>query len=131
VTSNPPSTFIRGLTAAEVAEVWDIRRALELLAAESGVARATPSHRRDQSHCRQVGRKPRQRERGLRRIRRARSRFSPGLLQLADNRRLVDLYKGLHTDIINARLFYHGRARDWSATDAEHQPSYAPTSRRI
>ncbi|MHB1134155.1 MAG: GntR family transcriptional regulator [Chloroflexota bacterium] len=115
-------TFIRGLTAGEVAEVWDIRRALELLAAESGVDRATDEHLASirgilsrlaqirvgvsEDYVEYVGL-----DRG----------FHLSLLELAGSRRLVDLYKGLHTDIINARLFYHGRSRAWTATDSEHQ----------
>jgi GntR family transcriptional regulator, rspAB operon transcriptional repressor len=115
-------TFIRGLVAEDVAEVWDIRRGLELLAAEAGVANVTDDalaqtrlilkrlaeihESTNEDYVEFVG---------------LDRQFHITLLELARNRRLVDIYQGLHSDVINARLFYHGRSRPWTVTDAEHQ----------
>ena len=115
-------TFIRELTTADVAEVWDIRRALELLAAEVGMANVDEDNLR---HARTL-------LDNLAASRRAKDEayvesaaldrdYHLALVGLARSRRLVETYKALHVDVINARIFYHGRLRAWEETDAEHR----------
>lgn len=120
-TEHRRGTFITELTAQDVTERYDIRQALELLAAEKGIGFDTEGELRD---ARQIlenlslfatstG------EDYLEYLR-VNQQFHLKFIEFAHNRKLLEIYKSLHTDVINARLFYHGRTRAWSEVDAEH-----------
>ncbi|MHB1134145.1 MAG: GntR family transcriptional regulator [Chloroflexota bacterium] len=124
-------TFIRELTAQDVVDAWDVRGALEVLAAERGMPNVTDE---GLDHI----------ERLLDQLAETRHfideayveaaaldrRFHQNLVEFAHNRKLLDVYGGLYTDIVNARLFYHGRAREWAITDAEHRAILGAYRRR-
>ncbi|MDR7521764.1 MAG: GntR family transcriptional regulator [Armatimonadota bacterium] len=102
-------TFVAGISAEEIAEVFELRRALELLAAELLVARIT--------------------DEGVRRLRdrlavldavddgdvgehmRRNMAFHRLFVQLAGNRRLFEIYESLNVHIQIARV--HARRENW------------------
>jgi GntR family transcriptional regulator, rspAB operon transcriptional repressor len=115
-------TFIVELTTREVAETWDLRLPLEVMAAEQGIPRVTAqaaaeartvldelsalSEDADENYLQHV---------------RLDREFHLRLVAIADNRKLLQVYGGLHTDVINARLYYHGHPRGRGAVNTEHR----------
>jgi DNA-binding GntR family transcriptional regulator len=114
-------TFVAGLAPEEIAEVFELRRALELLAAELLIARIT--------------------DEDLRRLRRHLSdldeataggdvddhmrhnlAFHQLFVNLAGNRKLTELYEGLNVHIQIARI--HARAGDWQQRRAQEQAEH-------
>lgn len=115
-------TFVTPLTVREVAECWDVRVALEVLAAERGVMQATDGEL-EQARAllgRIVALRNSVREEYLERLT-LDFQFHTQLLALARNHRLLDIYEGLHLDVIVARLYYRGGGRDPRRTDEDHQ----------
>ncbi|MDA8216591.1 MAG: GntR family transcriptional regulator [Dehalococcoidales bacterium] len=115
-------TFITELTAREIGEWYDVRQALDMLAAELGIRLM------DDAGLRQAG-EIFERLAALRHsievdylehVRLDRE-FHLKLVEFAHNRKLWEIYEGLHTDVINARLYYHGRLRDRAEVDKEHE----------
>ncbi|MHB1133851.1 MAG: GntR family transcriptional regulator [Chloroflexota bacterium] len=114
-------TFIVELSTREVAETWDVRLALELLAAEQALPRLDATSldepRRLLEQMTQIGGSLA--ERYLEYVNLDRE-FHLSLVRLADNRKLLHVYEGLHTDVINARLYYHGQPRQRNEVSSEH-----------
>jgi DNA-binding GntR family transcriptional regulator len=116
-------TFINELTTRDVAEWYDVRKALELLAAEKGICRVTDDG------VELIGQLLRQMEavRGdiedhyLDHVKLDRQ-FHLTLVDFAEHRKLQEMYRSLHSDVVNARLYYYGRGhlRDRNEVDAEH-----------
>ncbi|MHB1134162.1 MAG: GntR family transcriptional regulator [Chloroflexota bacterium] len=115
-------TFIRELTARNVAETYEVRRALELRAAELGIQAASAEdiarlyeiigqmaelRRRDESQYLEYVTLDRD--------------FHLALVAIARNDKIIQIYQDLHTDVINARLYFHGMPREGQVVSAEHQ----------
>lgn len=104
-------TFVAELSAETIAEVFDLRRALELLAAELLVGRATEADVQrlrarlaalDELH---------DREDDVDEHMRRNLAFHREFVALAGNRKLLEVYEGLHVHIQIARV--HARWRNW------------------
>lgn len=115
-------TFIMELTTREIAETWDVRLALELLAAQQAVPRLSRDMLREPwrllDQLARLGDDVTERYLDYVNLDRE---FHLSLVRLADNRKLLHVYEGLHTDVINARLYYHGRPRERGEVSSEHQ----------
>jgi GntR family transcriptional regulator, rspAB operon transcriptional repressor len=115
-------TFIMELSTRDIAETWDVRLALELLAAQQAIPHLGEDGLREPRRLLDqmarlgddIG------ERYLDYVSLDRE-FHLSLVRLADNWKLLQVYEGLHTDVINARLYYHGRPRDRGEVGREHQ----------
>ncbi|MCL6552099.1 MAG: GntR family transcriptional regulator [Firmicutes bacterium] len=104
-------TFVAALSAQTIAELFDLRRALELLAAELLVARVT-----DTDLARLRARlaaldEPLDEDADVDEHMRRNLAFHRELVQLAGNRKLLEVYDSLNVHIQIARV--HARGRDW------------------
>ena len=115
-------TFIKELTTRDIAETWDVRLALELLAAQQAIPRLSDDllsePRRLLDQLARLGGDTAERYLDYVKLDRE---FHLSLVRLADNRKLLQVYEGLHTDVINARLYYHGRPRGRHEVTSEHR----------
>ncbi len=116
-------TFINELTERDVVELYDVRKALELLAAEKGVCQVTDDGVEQLSDLLQRMATVRRdiEDQYLEHVKLDRQ-FHLRLVDFAQNRKLQDLYRNLHSDVVLARLYYYGRGhlRNRDEVDAEH-----------
>lgn len=97
-------TFVATLSTDDIAETFDIRRALECLAAETAVARIGAE---DLARLKQLVaslKKAIHNEEDLKRHEAANSEFHMILLEAAGNRRLVEMYEGLKAHLQIGRV---------------------------
>lgn len=115
-------TFVRELTTQDVAETYEVRRALESRSAELGLAAATAEDLAPlEALMQQMAAVRSQRsDEYLEWVNLDRD-FHVMLVGLARNRKMTQIYRDLHTDVINARLYFHGLTRDWRIVGGEHQ----------
>ncbi len=113
--------FITELTDRDVIEHYDIRQALEFLAVDKGMYLVKDE---DLAQIRAMLDKlttyNSNSGEGYFKYLQANQAFHLSFIELAGNRMLITLYSSLHTDAINARLFYHGRVRQVSEVYPEH-----------
>jgi DNA-binding GntR family transcriptional regulator len=114
-------TFVAGLAPEEIAEVFELRRALELLAAELLVARVTGEdlrrlrrHLADLDAATAGGDVDEHMRHNL--------AFHRLFVDLAGNKKLIELYEGLNVHIQIARV--HARAGDWQRRRAQEQAEH-------
>lgn len=112
-------TFVATLSAQEIAEVFEVRRALELLAAETVVERITDQDLA-QLRARLAALEESMRQGGdAEEHMRRNMAFHRLLVELAGNRKLLELYDGLNVHIQIARV--HARGQDWKGRrEQEH-----------
>jgi DNA-binding GntR family transcriptional regulator len=104
-------TFVAALSAQSIAELFDLRRALELLAAELLVARVTEADLARLRARLAVLDEPLGEDADVDEHMRRNLAFHRELVQLAGNRKLLEVYDGLNVHIQIARV--HARRRDW------------------
>ncbi len=111
-------TFVSDVSAADIAEVFEIRRALELLAAETLAERITPDQLaalRAELHALPRAGDHADASEHMRRNLAFHQRF----VELAGNRRLIELYEELRAHIQIGRV--HARRTDWRARLRQEQ----------
>ncbi len=125
-------TYVTALTVADVANTYDVRLALELLAAEKGVLNFDSKHL---SFARSLLERyqalfdtrdfQRRWERGQNvdypRFESLNHQLHTYLVSLAGNDKLNEVYKSLNIDVINVRVFYAIPARDPRKVHPEHK----------
>ena len=105
-------TFVAQLTAQDVEETFDLRTALECLAAERAIERAT------QEHCAELRRlldelaKPVLCEEDRKRHEQDNRCFHKLLIEASGNRRLAESYEGMNAHLQIVRV--HSRQTDWA-----------------
>lgn len=112
-------TFVINLTAADVAETFDIRRALECLAAETAVRNV------DEASIRQLSRlvEKMQNTRSAEEHDKHNSEFHRALVQLSGNRRLLEVYDDLNAHLRIARI--HSTRKSWMSRIASEHAEHA------
>lgn len=115
-------TFVRELTTRDVAEVYEVRRALEIRAAELGVEAATDHEvARLDSILDQMGNLSGRAGREYLAYVKLDLEFHLALVGLSGNDKITQTYRDLHIDVMNARLYCHGMPRAWRVVCAEHR----------
>ena len=106
-------TFVAKLTPRDVEETFDLRCALECLAAESAVQRVTSEELAEFREL--LGRlaRPVSTERDRKRHEQDNTRLHRLLIECSGNRRLAEMYESLNAHIQIARV--HSRDADWAA----------------
>jgi DNA-binding GntR family transcriptional regulator len=112
-------TFVVSLTAADVAETFDIRRALECLAAESAVRNVNDAAIRQLSSLMDKM----QHTRSVEEHTRYNTEFHRTLMKLAGNRRLLDVYDDLNAHLRIARI--HSTQQNWLSRVANEHAEHA------
>lgn len=97
-------TFVASLSTEDIAETFDIRRALECLAAETAAARITPDRIAAMKQQLAVLRKAIRNEQDLKRHEAANSEFHRILVEASGNRRLMEMYEGLKAHLQIGRV---------------------------
>lgn len=126
------TTYVRALTVRDVAETYDVRLALELMAAERGIHKFGSEHadkaRAILDQYRALFDQPDlESRRGSRRdhdypqFESLNHQFHCYLISLADNSKLFELYKSLNIDVINVRVFYLVPPRPPRDVHPEHE----------
>jgi DNA-binding GntR family transcriptional regulator len=108
-------TFVVNLTAADVAETFDIRRALECLAAETALRNV------DEASIGQLSRlvDKMQNSKSAEEHDKLNSEFHRSLVKLSGNRRLLEVYDDLNAHLRIARI--HSTKKSWmSRVSGEH-----------
>ena len=120
-------TYVATLSPRDVEETFDIRRALECLAAETAVVNATDEDSAWPRNSRKA--------RGSDRIRRgsleacgSEYRIAPHDIRLSGNRRVAEIYDGLHAHLTIARL--HRAASSWQSRLDRSMPSMSRLLKR-
>lgn len=116
-------TFVASLTLRDIDETFQIRAALEGLAAESAAASMAPEDLRRLRDLHKALKKPLRARSDRESHDRLNSEFHQAILQASGNRRLQELYDALHTHIKIARI--HAADAGWAARQrqevAEHE----------
>lgn len=105
-------TYVARLTVRDVEETFDIRCALECLAGDGAIERATPSEIEEFRAILANLAKPIKTEEARRRHDRENTRFHRLLIDCSGNRRLGDMYRGLNAHLQIVRL--HARDAEWA-----------------
>jgi DNA-binding GntR family transcriptional regulator len=112
-------TFVASLTSAEISDTFDVRCALECLAAEKAVQRATAAQTKRLREVLVQLRKPVQTDEDRKEHERLNLEFHHVLIDGSGNKRLIEMYEALNAHIKIARL--HGSDEDWvRRVDDEH-----------
>lgn len=115
-------TFVASLTLQDIQDTFDLRCALECLAAEKAVERITPEDlRRMKELLRSLG-KPVRNERDQLRHERDNSELHLTLIRASGNRRLLETYQALNAHIKIARI--HAAEKDWLSRLGEEQAEH-------
>ena len=116
-------TFVAQLTAQDVEETFDLRTALECLAAERAVERATPELCAEMRRLLAELARPVVSSEDRKRHEQDNRRFHKLLVEAAGNRRLAEAYEGMNAHLQIVRV--HSRQTDWAARlqieRAEHE----------
>lgn len=112
-------TFVATLSLDDIAATFDVRIALECLAAEKAMDRVRPSDLQKLDEFLEILRTPVSSEEALRKHEKANSDFHMLLIEAAGNRRLTDIYKGLNAHLTIARI--HAAERNAKAGTASAQ----------
>lgn len=97
-------TFVATLSLDDIDATFDVRIALECLAAEKAMDRIRPAGLQKLEELLEQLRKPVSNEDTLRKHEKANSELHLLLIEAAGNRRLTDIYKGLNAHITIARI---------------------------
>jgi DNA-binding GntR family transcriptional regulator len=117
-------TFVATLSLEEIEATFDVRIALECLAAEKAMERVKPADEQQLESLLELLRKPVTNEESLRRHEKANSELHLLLIETAGNRRLTEIYKGLNAHLTIARI--HAAERN---TDPDPRPAQEITKR--
>lgn len=116
-------TLVASLTWDDLKETFQIRAALESLAAELASQTLTPAHLRRLKDLLKALKKPLRTPQDRERHEQLNSEFHQVIINASGNRRLGELYTALHAHIQIARV--HASESDWSSRQrqesAEHQ----------
>lgn len=115
-------TFVARLSSQDVEETFEIRCALECLAAEKAVQRITPEELSRLRELLAVLREPVANEADRREHERNNSEFHLILLAAAGNRRLLEMYEGLNSHLKIARI--HRVEDNWLSRLPEEQAEH-------
>ncbi len=99
-------TFVTRLSPKDIAETLDIRRALEWLAAESAVTNVTPRDMDELHELVDTMEQPVSTDRERQTHERRNLEFHQRLIELAGNRKMLEIYKGLNAHVKIARVHY-------------------------
>ncbi len=97
-------TFVATLSLEDIEATFDVRIALECLAAEKAMDRVRPADLRRLDDLLETLRKPVTSEETLRKHEKANSEMHLLLIEAAGNRRLTEIYKGLNAHLTIARI---------------------------
>jgi len=97
-------TFVATLSLEEIEATFDVRIALECLAAEKVIERVRPADLQKLEDLLEVLRRPVGNEEALRKHEKANSELHQLLIEAAGNRRLTEIYKGLNAHLTIARI---------------------------
>ncbi|MFN0101586.1 MAG: GntR family transcriptional regulator [Bryobacteraceae bacterium] len=111
-------TFVATLSLEDIDATFDVRIALECLAAEKAIGRVRPADLQKLEELLEVLRKPVSNEETLRKHEKANSELHLLLIEAAGNRRLTEIYKGLNAHLTIARI--HAAERN---TDHDPRPA--------
>lgn len=115
-------TFVTVVTAEDVRDTFDIRCALECLAAERALEHIGPEQIRElRTLLRSLRRTPRT-EQGLNSHSQYNAEFHLVIIRAADNRRLLEMYQELNAHIRIARI--HAAEADWTVRLAQEQAEH-------
>ena len=126
-------TFVAMLSLEDIEATFDVRIALECLAAEKAIDRVRPADLQRLDELLDVLRKPVSSEEILRKHEKANSDLHLLLMEASGNRRLAEIYKGLNAHLTIARIHAAERnsgddprpaqeiAKRFSAEQAEHE----------
>lgn len=115
-------TFVASLTPAEISDTFDVRCALECLAAEKAVERATPAQVRQLRELLKALRKPVKTDRDRKAHEQNNLEFHQILIHGSGNQRLIEVYEALNAHIKIARL--HSDHREWVTRLADEQTEH-------
>lgn len=105
-------TFVATLSLEDIEATFDVRIALECLAAEKAMDRVRPADMQRMEELLEALRKPVSNEEALRKHEKANSELHMLLIEAAGNRRLTELYKGLNAHLTIARIHAAERNSD-------------------
>lgn len=112
-------TFVASLTSSEIADTFDVRCALECLAAEKAVERATPGQVKRLRELLKLLRKPVKSEEDRKAHEQYNIEFHRIFIDGSGNKRLIEMYEALNAHIKIARL--HSDDQEWvRRLDEEH-----------
>lgn len=97
-------TFVATLSLEDIEATFDVRIALECLAAEKAMDRVKPSDEQKLEELLDQLRKPVINEESLRKHEKTNSELHLLLIEAAGNRRLTEIYKGLNAHLTIARI---------------------------
>jgi DNA-binding GntR family transcriptional regulator len=119
-------TYVANVSAREIEETFDIRCALECLAAEHAVTRIEPGGLKRLRALLESMSQPVHTAEALQRHERANSEFHQILIEAAGNRRLLEMYESLNAHIKIARIHSaeHNIARQWQGRLADEQAEH-------
>lgn len=116
-------TFVASLTASEISDTFDVRCALECLAAEKAVQRAKPAQIRQLRELLKLLRKPVKTDEDRQAHEQNNLAFHRILIEGSGNLRLIEVYEALNAHIKIARL--HSSSEEWMTRlpeeHAEHE----------
>ncbi|MDZ4799783.1 MAG: GntR family transcriptional regulator [Bryobacteraceae bacterium] len=115
-------TFVASLTSSEISDTFDVRCALECLAAEKAVERAKPAQIRHLRDLLKLLRKPVKTDEDRQAHEQNNLEFHRVLIQGSGNQRLVEVYEALNAHIKIARL--HSSSGEWTTRLAEEQAEH-------
>lgn len=125
-------TFVATLSLEEIEATFDVRLALECLAAEKAMERVKASDLHKLDELLALLRRPVENEEAMRKHEKANSELHLLLIEAAGNRRLTEIYKGLNAHLTIARIHAAERntepdprpaqeiAKRFAAEQAEH-----------
>lgn len=97
-------TFVATLSLEDIDATFDVRIAIECLAAEKAMERVRPADMQKLDDLLELLRKPVNNEDSLRKHEKANSELHLLLIEAAGNRRLTEIYKGLNAHLTIARI---------------------------
>lgn len=112
-------TFVATLSIEDIEATFDVRIALECLAAEKAIERIRPADLHKLEDLLETLRKPVLNEDALRKHEKANSELHLLLIESAGNRRLTEIYKGLNAHLTIARIHAAERNHDTDAPPAQ------------
>jgi len=118
-------TFVATLSLEDIEATFDVRIALECLAAEKAMDRIRPADLQRLDELIEILRRPVTNEESLRKHEKANSELHLLLIEAAGNRRLTEIYQGLNAHLTIARI--HAAERN---TDEDPRPA-KETARRF
>jgi DNA-binding GntR family transcriptional regulator len=130
---NPRSgTFVASLSVRDIEETFELRSALECLAAERAIVRITPEDIRTMKHLVSKMTEPVTDDAGLLRHQECNTEFHAILIRISGNQRLQQMYDELRANIQIARIHVaeHNRGSRFDVEHAEHNAIIAALESR-